>query len=320
MKDLVLLRGMSTGDGNHRAATYLMHTGFRKGVGGVTHPSLGAMAAADLGKPNAELPNFVAVGNTLGPGYLGPRYAPLIVNDFANGIPSLRPFTDRAETDARTSLLEELDRAFMEDYQAPAIQAHATAYERALALMHSNKTKAFNLNDEPASVREAYGKSKFGQGCLLARRLIEEGVPFVEVTLGGWDTHKDADKRVKVLSEQLDPAMAALLAGLKQRGLLATTLVLCLGEFGRSPKDGSRHYARAWTAVLGGGGLRTGQVIGGTGRSGADVEKQPLSCPDFMAAVCRAIGIDYTKDYTTRSGRPMHKVDKKARPVPGLLA
>jgi uncharacterized protein (DUF1501 family) len=320
MDHLALLRGMSTGDGNHRTATYLMHTGFRKGTGGVTYPSLGAMAAIDLGKPDAELPSFVAVGSTLGPGYLGPRYAPVIVNDFARGLPDLQPFTDLEDVDGRASLVEELDRAFLTDYQAPAINAHLTTYERALALMHSNKTKAFDLNNEPEKVREAYGKDRFGQGCLLARRLVEAEVPFVEVSLGGWDTHQGAVTRVKTLSEQLDPAMATLLAELKDRELLDTTLVICMGEFGRSPGNGSAHYARAWTAVLAGGGLKTGQVIGDTGRSGADVEKRPISCPDFMATVCKALGIDYTKDYTARGNRPMHKVDRDARPVQELFA
>jgi hypothetical protein len=320
MEHITLLRSMHTGDGNHRTATYLMHTGFRQGSGGgLTHPSLGAMAAADLVRPDFELPNFVAVGNGHGPGYLGPKYAPVIVNDFSRGLPDLRPFTDLNDLDGRISLVDELDKAFLADYQAPAITAHQTSYQRALALMHSNKTKAFDLNQEPESTRAAYGTSRFGQGCLLARRLVETGVPFVEVTLPGWDTHADADRRVKNLSEQLDPAMAALIADLKQRGLLDTTLVVWMGEFGRSPANGKAHYARAWTTVLAGGGLKTGHVVGDTGSSGADAERRPISSPDFMATVCKAIGIDYTKDYMARGGRPMHKVDKGAQPVAELF-
>jgi uncharacterized protein (DUF1501 family) len=320
MEHLALLRSMHTGDGNHRTATYLMHTGFRKGSGGgLTHPSLGAMVAADLGRPDFELPNFVAVGGTQGPGYLGPKYAPVVVGDFTRGLPDLRPFTDLDDLDGRVSLVEELDRSFLADYQAPAITAHQTSYQRALALMHSNKTRAFDLNHESESVRTAYGTNRFGQSCLLARRLVEAGVPFVEVTLPGWDTHADADRRVKSLSEQLDPAMATLIADLKQRGLLDTTLVVWMGEFGRSPANGKNHYARAWTAVLAGAGLKTGQVIGDTGASGAEAEKRPVSSPDFMATICKTIGIDYTKDYLARGGRPMHKVDKGAQPVAELF-
>lgn len=321
MKDMVLLRSMNTVDGNHRTAQYLMHTGYRKGSGGgLTHPSIGAMAASDLGDPNFELPNFVAVGNTLGPGYLGPKHSPVIVNDFDKGLADLKPFTDMDDVDGKASLIEELDKAFMNDYQAQSINAHLTAYQRALALMRSNKTKAFDLNNEPTSVRDAYGKSRFGQGCLLARRLVEAGVAFVEVSLGSWDTHNNADGRVKALSEQLDPGMATLIGDLKERGLLDSTLVICMGEFGRSPGNGSAHYAKAWTAVLAGGGIKGGQVVGSTGPKGAEADKRPINSPDFMATVCKAIGIDVSKDYMAKGGRPMTKVDKNAKLVKEVFA
>jgi len=314
MQHLALLRSMKTGDGNHRTATYLMHTGFRQGSGGgMVHPSLGAMVAAELGRPEFELPNFVAVGNTLGPGYLGPKYSPLIVNDFDRGLPDLKPFSE--DLDQRATLVEELDKAFLNDYQANSTRAHQASFQKALQLMHSNKTQAFELGREPDSVREKYGKGKFAQGCLLARRLVEAGVPFVEVTLPGWDTHQNANNRVKALSEQLDTPMSALIADLKERGLLDSTLVIWMGEFGRSPRNGSQHYARAWTSILAGAGLKVGQVVGGTDASGADVKDRPISSADFMATVCKALGIDYTKEYISRGGRPMHKVDKGAKPV-----
>lgn len=322
MDSMVLLRSMSTSDGNHATGTYLMHTGFRKGSGGgMIHPSLGAMVAHDLGQPDFELPNFVAVGNALGSGYLGPKYAPLVIGDIERGLPDLRAFGGNlSDTDKQLSLVDELDKAFLEDYQAPAINAHKTTYQRAQTLMHSNKTKAFELSNESSSVRDAYGKGKFGQGCLLARRLVEAGVPFVEVSLGGWDTHQNADGRVKTLSEQVDPAMSTLIAELKQRGLLDSTLVIWMGEFGRGPGSGSPHYARAWTSVLAGGGLKTGKVVGSTGAKGANAEDRPISAPDFMATVCKALGIDYTKSYTARGGRPMDKVNKNAKPVNEVFA
>jgi uncharacterized protein (DUF1501 family) len=317
--DLALLRSMHTGDGNHRSATYLMHTGFRQGAGGAVHPSLGAMVAADLGGADTDLPNFVAVGGTQGPGFLGPKYAPLIVNDFERGLPDLRPYEGVSDADARGSLVEELDRAFLEDYQAHSTKAHLASVQRAMRLMHSDRTAAFSLHSEPASVREAYGKGRFGQGCLLARRLVEAGVSFVEVSLGGWDTHSGAPARVKKLSEELDPAMSTLLGELKERGLLESTLVIWMGEFGRSPGNGSAHYARAWTSVLAGAGLKTGQVIGKTGAKGADAEERPISSADFMATVCQALGIDHTKNYLARGGRPMPKVDRGAKPVTELF-
>jgi hypothetical protein len=319
MKDVVLLRGMKTGDGNHPTATYLMHTGFRKGTGGVVHPSFGAMVAHDLGDPKSDLPNFVAVGGAHGPGYLGPRYAPLVVNDFERGLPDLKA-PPVADVDARANLVEELDKAFLADYKAPSTRAHTTYVKRAVRLMRSPLTKAFVLGNESTAKRDAYGRNRFGQGCLLARRLVEAGVPFVEVTLPGWDTHADAVGRVRTLSQQLDPAMATLLADLKERGRLESTLVIWMGEFGRDPKRGSNHYARAWTTVLAGAGLKTGQVVGSTGASGADVESRPVRSPDFMATVCKALGIDYTKNYTARGGRPMPKVAKEAKPVREVFA
>jgi uncharacterized protein (DUF1501 family) len=320
MSNLALLRGMRTGDANHNTGTYLMHTGFRKGSGGATHPSLGAMVAHDLGPTDSELPNFVAVGNTLGSGYLGPKYAPLVVNDFDKGLPDLKPFTSQEDVDARASLVEELDRAFLEDYQAPSIKAHQTSVQRAVNLMHSGKTKAFQLTEEPANMREAYGQSRFGQGCLLARRLVEAGVSFVEVSLGGWDTHNNTAPRIKTLSQQLDQGMGALVGDLKQRGLLDNTLVIWMGEFGRTPMSGQNHFAKAWTSVLAGAGLKVGQVVGKTGAKGNDVEDRPISAPDFMATVCKALGIDHTKNYTSRDGRPMAKVAKEGKPVQELFA
>jgi uncharacterized protein (DUF1501 family) len=319
MKDLAVLRGMKTGDSNHQTATYLMHTGFRKGSGGVVHPSMGAMVAADLGQPDFDLPNFVAVGNALGSGYLGPKYAPLIVRDLSKGLPDLKP-AQGADISSRASLVEELDQAFMADYGANSTRAHLTGFKRAVGLMNSTRTKAFELSNEPAKYRQAYGSSKFGQGCLLARRLVEAGVPFVEVALGGWDTHNTTPQRIKTLSQQLDQPMATLVSDLKERGLLDNTLVIWMGEFGRSPGHGKNHYARAWSTVMAGAGLKVGQVVGRTDGKGNDVTDRPISAPDFMATVCKALGIDHTKSYMARGGRPMHKVAKDARVVNPLFA
>jgi uncharacterized protein (DUF1501 family) len=320
MKDLALLRSMKTGDANHQTATYLMHTGFRKGSGGVIHPSLGAMVAHDLGKPDFDLPNFVAVGNAPGAGYLGPKFAPLVVRDLSKGLPDLAPPPGVTDLGDRASLVEELDRAFMTDYGAASTRAHLTGFQRAVRLMNSTRTKAFELSGEPAQYRERYGDSRFGQGCLLARRLVEAGVPFVEVSLPGWDTHNNTQQRIRQLSAQLDGPMATLVADLKERGLLDSTLVIWMGEFGRSPGHGKNHYARAWTTVFAGGGVKGGRVVGRTDGKGADVRDRPVSAADFMATVCKALGIDHTKNYTARGGRPMPKVAKEAKPVTQLFA
>jgi hypothetical protein len=324
MKDIALLRGMSTSEGSHGRARYYMHTGYREGVGGVVHPSLGAIASTFLGTKEGDLPNFFSVGNrAYGSGYAGPFHAPVEITDPSRGIENLQPPDSIGSFDKRVNLLQELEQGFVDRQQAASAEAHQATYKRAAALMHSEKAKAFDISQEPASVRDAYGSSKFGQGCLLARRLVEAGVSFVEVQLGGWDTHRDNAKRIKGLCGDVDPGMGTLIADLKQRGMLDSTLVIWMGEFGRTPhtgKQGGRdHYPRAWTSVLAGGGIKTGQAVGRTDKEGGSVEERPVNAVDFMATVCQALGIDHDKNYYTRTGRPMRVVDKGEKIVKELF-
>src|SRR5262249_43377209 len=201
-------------------------------------------------------------------------------------------------------LLDELNQGLFDTYQQTPIEAQQKGYQKALALMHSPKAKAFNIDQEPASVKTKYGSGRFAQGCLLARRLVEVGVPFVEVSLGGWDTHQGAATPVKNLSAQLDAPWAALLADLKERGLLETTLVIWMGEFGRSPGKGTNHYPRAWSTVLAGAGIKASQVVGATDKGGGTVAERPINTKDFMATVCKALGIDHNKQIIARNSRP----------------
>ena len=324
MKDCVLLRGMSTSEGSHGRARYYMHTGYREGVGGVVHPSLGAIASARLGKHDDPLPNFVCVGGqTFGAGYAGPQHAPLLVNNPERGVENLKAADGLTQFDRRASLLEEIERGFLDRAQSPAVEAHAETYQRAAALMHSAQAKAFDIDAEPSAMRELYGRTAFGNGCLLARRLVETGVSFVEVPVNGWDTHRDNTGRLKKLCGEIDQPMAALITDLKQRGLLDTTLVIWMGEFGRTPhvgKQGGRdHYPKAWTTLLAGAGLKTGQAVGRTDKEGGTVVERPVSAIDFMATVCKALGIDYEKEFHTRDGRPMRIVDKGEKVVKELF-
>jgi hypothetical protein len=324
MKDIALLHGMSTAEGSHGRARYYMHTGYREGVGGVVHPSLGAIASTFLGGRDDVLPNFVSIGNhAYGAGYAGPFHAPVEVTDPARGVENLQAPGSLTSFDRRAGLLEELERGFVDRLQAAGPQAHQATHRRAAELMHSAKAKAFNIDDEPSSLRDAYGRTKFGEGCLLARRLVENGVSFVEVQLPGWDTHRDNARRIKSLCGELDPAFATLITDLKQRGLLDSTLVVWMGDFGRTPhvgKQGGRdHYPRAWTTVLAGGGIKAGQAIGRTDKMGGTVEDLPVSGVDFMATVCKALDIDYTQNLTTRTGRPIRVVDKNEKIVSALF-
>jgi uncharacterized protein (DUF1501 family) len=186
--------------------------------------------------------------------------------------------------------------------------------------------QVFDITNEPAAARDAYGRTKFGEGCLMARKLVEAGVTFVEVNLGGWDTHQNNFARVRQLSETVDPAMSQLVIDLRDRGLLDSTLIIWMGEFGRTPRINARgaqpgrdHYPRAWSSVMMGGGIRGGQVIGRTDAEAATVVDRPVSTLDFMASVCRVLGIDYTKMVQTPIGRPIRIVDRGANPINGLI-
>jgi hypothetical protein len=327
MKHAALVRSMTTAEGAHGRARYYLHTGYKEGSGGVVHPSLGAIVSSELGKTEFPLPNFVAVGGrSFGAGFLGAKHQPLIVTDPTQGVQNLKPLADPDHFEGRIGLLEEMEQAFYRDYKAGVGVDHRTTYQRAVTLMKSKEAKAFDLSLEPEQSRAAYGEGKFAEGCLLARRLVETGVPFVEVNLGGWDTHQNNFDRVKSLSQQVDQPMSALIADLEQRGLLETTLVVWMGEFGRTPKINSRgakpgrdHYPRAWSLVLAGGGIKGGQVIGKTDKEGASVVERPVSALDFLATVCKVLGIDPDKQNQTPIGRPIRIVDKGHKVVQELL-
>jgi hypothetical protein len=328
MRDVALVRGMTTSEGAHGRARYFMHTGYREGQGGVVHPSLGAIVSAELGSEKATLPNFVAISNrSYGSGFLGPRHQPLVVTDPAKGVENLKPLVGDREFNGRVGLLTEMEKAFNREYKADAGAGHSTTYRRAVELMKSRDAKAFDLAQEPASSKQLYGTDKFSEGCLLARRLVEAGVSFVEVTLEGWDTHENNFDRVKSLSAQADAGMSGLLTDLKQRGLLDSTLVVWMGEFGRTPrintrgtKPGRDHYPRAWSLLMAGGGVKGGQVVGKTDKEGGTVVDRPVSAIDFLSTVCVTLGIDPNKQNMTPIGRPIRLVDKAAKPVQELLA
>ena len=334
MKDMVLLRGMSTGEGDHYRAKYLLHTGYPR-LGGIDYPALGCIASSEIGAKDSPMPSFVTIdagfdktnGGRLyrsAPSYLGVKHSPLAISDPDKGLENLSANAEDAEFAAQLELLLRSEKRFGAEFGAAPVQAKQDAFNRALTLMKSNKVKAFNLESEPAPLREAYGAHKFGKACLMARRLVESGVSFVEVFNRGWDDHEGAGKRVNVRCEWMDRAMATLIADLKQRGLLDTTLIVWMGEFGRSPVKGDGHYARAWTTVLAGGGLKTGQVIGKTdeksNQPGGTVVERPISVPDFFATICKALDIDPSKQVYAPGERPMRLVDKSAKPIDELFS
>jgi hypothetical protein len=336
---------MSTKEGDHGRATYFLRTG-NLPQGAIQFPTLGSLVSKELGDPAAELPNFVAISpfrglsnGAFGPGFLGPNYAPLVVGQGNFGEP--QPDADAArslrvadldrpadvgarQAEARYDLLRGLEQSFLAERPTLVAESHATAYDRAIRLMESVGAKAFDLRDEPAKVRDAYGHNLFGQGCLLARRLVERRVPFVEVNLGGWDTHQNNFESVKRLCGILDPAWGQLMTDLDARGLLETTTIIWMGEFGRTPRinqgTGRDHFPTAWSAVLAGGGIKGGQAHGKTSEDGTRVEGTPTAATDLLATLCAALGIDHLKQNPSNVGRPIRIVDKAAKVIKDVVA
>jgi hypothetical protein len=354
---MAIIRSMQTKEADHGRATYQMRTGHLPG-GPVQFPTLGSLFSKELEQPGAELPNFVSIAPyrffspaAYGPGFLGPQHAPLIVGEGSQSLFQI-PGQQRQDnyedslkvqdidlptgvTDsrsvARVKLLGDMQNNFLESRVALPSQSHKSAYERAVTLMRSSATKAFNLDDEPKALRDKYGRNLFGQGCLLARRLVERNVPFVEVSLAtvgnlmlGWDTHLDNFNAVKRLSETLDPAWATLMEDLKDKGLLDTTTIIWMGEFGRTPKiNGNRgrdHWANSWSAVLAGGGIKGGQVIGKTSDDGMEVKDRPVSTEDFLATAAQALGIKITNQNNSNVNRPIRIVEPTAKPIREVLS
>jgi hypothetical protein len=354
MKDISIIRSMSTKEGDHGRATFNLRTGYQQ-TGPIRYPTLGSLLSKELGAEDAELPNFVSIApvrgfnpGAFGPGFLGPQFAPLIVGERVAANPqagadarnlsfkvedlSLPEGVDNPRADARLGLLDSLRTDFLSSHPGVGPVSHQDAYLRAVRLMRSAAAKAFELEEEPSKVRDAYGRTPFGQGCLLARRLVERGVPFVEVTLSGadqaaaagWDTHTQNFEAVKRLSEVLDPAWSALMDDLRSRSLLDSTLIVWMGEFGRTPKinanAGRDHFPAAWTTVLSGGGIKGGQVIGNTGPAGIEAKDRPVAVPDFLATVCKALGVDPMGQNLSDIGRPIRIVDPKAKAIQEVLA
>jgi hypothetical protein len=351
---LAIVRSMTTREGDHGRAALIMHTGYMP-AGEINYPSIGGLLAKELGNDDTVLPQFVSIAPNRGvsplahsSGFLGPRFAPLVVGggailagprrgafdyEAALRVADLEPSrsTPPAHADTRIELMEEQAREFAARYPGAISAGHQSAYERAVKLMRTAAAKAFNLEEEKPALREAYGKNMIGQSCLLARRLVEQGVPFIEINMGGvnggsfgWDTHAGNFDAVKTLSGGLDPAWATLIEDLKDRGLLDSTLIVWMGEFGRTPhinpQQGRDHFPNAWSTVLAGGGIKGGQAVGATSADGMSIKNRPVTTPDLLATICRALGVDPTKQNESNVGRPIRIVDKAAKPIQEVLA
>jgi hypothetical protein len=341
MKDIALIRSLSTREGEHGLATQLMLTGYRAQGAAVRYPSLGSLLSKELGSDESDLPNFVSLSaNRMSDaGFLGPNYSPLMVSGASNdpnnranlALDDLSPprGRDTATQKNQFDVLRFLQGEF-EGNKSDALKAHKASYSKAMRMVETQARKAFDLTSEPEALRDAYGRNRFGQGCMLARRLVERGVAFVEVALAasptspaGWDTHADNFNQVKGLSQVLDPAWSTLVKDLRDRGLLESTLVVWMGEFGRTPNinpnGGRDHFPNAWSVALGGAGIKGGQAIGDTGKDGMEVKDRPVSVGDFYATICKSLGLDPAHENHTPEGRPITFVDKGGKPIPELV-
>ncbi|MBX3468639.1 MAG: DUF1501 domain-containing protein [Planctomycetes bacterium] len=325
MRHVSLIRSMATREGAHDRATYLVHTGWAPS-GTVRHPDLGALVSQALARPDAELPPYVCIGGQgTGPGLLGVPFAPFTVADPTRPVQDLAypQGVDAARFARRRRLLEAVERQFRRDHPGDETDGHRAVFVKADRLMHSREVRAFDLAQEPARTRAAYGEGAFGQGCLMARRLVEAGVKAVEVQLGGWDTHRDNFTGHRRLAAVLDRGLAALLGDLRERDLLRRTLVLVATEFGRTPRinadDGRDHHAVGWSVALAGGPVRGGRVIGATSADGQTVVERPVAAADLLATLAHALGVDRARVNTTPEGRPIQVVDPAGRVVRELF-
>jgi len=326
--DIALVRSMTNKEGEHQRATYQMHTGYIP-TGTVRHPSLGCAIAKEISLAEHDLPAVVSVGaagpafGAIGSGFLGVDFEPFLVQNPGElprnvAVPVKTPRLQR-----RLGLLGNLEDDFAARGGEVAVADHKRLYEKTQKLVLSPDIKAFEIAGETPETKSRYGDTQFGRGCLLARRLVEAGVTFVEVRMGNWDTHQDNFATVTQLSSQVDPAFAALVGDLKQRGLLEKTLVVWMGEFGRTPRvnpnKGRDHYPRVFNAALAGGGIRGGQVIGASTDDGTAVKSDPVSVADLFSTICKSLKVDPHKENISPLGRPLKIVDG-GKPVEKLFA
>jgi uncharacterized protein (DUF1501 family) len=319
-KHLAIVRSLTSREADHDRAYQFLHTGNVRSET-VEYPALGAVVAKEWTGEESDLPAFVSInGSSAGPGFFGIDYAPHVITDLSAPVPNvaLPEGVDEERMKRRLQALDALNRGAAPRVGRERLADLKRLTARSARFRTSPALKAFDLSAEKPETLAAYGaqadEAVFAKSCVLARRLVENGVRFVEVMLDGWDTHADNFNAVTGLEAQLDPAFAGLVADLVDRGRLDETLVLCMGEFGRTPKindqQGRDHWSDAFSVVLAGGGVKGGQVLGATDEKGEQVKERPVTVPDLYATLLAAFGIDGSKAYRTPEGRPIKLADK----------
>lgn len=356
-KNLSIVRSLVTNEGSHERGTVLVNTG-RQPSPIVQFPAMGAVASSQLTPKELPLPGFIGIGGTaqrIGPGFLGMAYAPFTVQNAGQPPDNIKPPRGPDGKELPEERLRRRQRLFytVEDHFAKsgfphlvstkqnqeqrdaeeaalreaagsAAQAHTAIYKKGFDLTVSPLRTVFEVSKEPRSVIEAYGgmRNGFGMGCLLARKLVEKGVTAVEVDLGGWDMHANIFNSMRNGNgPRLDQGMGTLVKDLNERGLFKNTVVVWMGEFGRTPRinqnNGRDHWARCWSVVLGGGNIKGGQVYGSTSEDGMDIKDDPCSIGDLFATVYKGLGLEPSTQVRDNLGRPMAIAEGK--PLKGLV-
>jgi hypothetical protein len=318
-----VIRSMTAKVGVHGPAQYFMRTAFNQ-RNTIKHPSLGAWARHYMGPSHDTLPSSACIndGPRHGNGFFPPSYSPIPIHNPQSGLKNIKVDGGTDSLRKKLSLVQSIGSGFTDRYADPNVKAYREFYDHTMRLLGSSDLGAFDLNKEAAPMREKYGMSSFGQGCLLARRLTEAGIRFVEVVSNGWDMHNNLKSEMEDLSPSFDQAYAALIADLDERGMLDSTLVVMATEFGRKPDyngNGRGHYPICFSSVLAGGGIKRGFVYGASDELGAQPEK-PVTYGDFHATIGWAAGLPMEKPAHSSSGRPFHVGGGRAKPVADLFA
>lgn len=329
MHNVAVINSMNSTQGAHAQGRYFMHTSyFQRGT--IRHPDLGAWSSRMRERSSQQLPANVKIGGNssgLGAGYFESKHAALPIGDPEAGLQYSKLYQGITEDRfaARLKKLNNMNASFTKKFDIKQARAYASMYDEAVSLMRSKDLAVFDLNQEKDEVRDRYGRNRFGQGCLLARRLVENGVRFIEVDDGGWDTHGNNFERVAEKGSVLDRALGALLADLEASGLLESTLVVLATEFGRTPKiqtdreNGRNHYPQAFSCLLAGGGIKGGIKYGKTDSEGREVVEDMVSVTNFNATIATCMGISLSQKVTSPSGRPFTIADD-GEPISDLLA
>jgi hypothetical protein len=324
MHHAALVRSIAGTNGDHGRAQYELQTGFGQ-TPNILHPGLGSIVVSER-EPLGDLPAFVSIsGQAARAGYLGQQCEAYFVGRPGEKDPYLAfpEGISHARGMQRLQILERMNARTSGSVGANDMKATEIALKDAVALMESPALKAFELDEETPQTIERYGNTEFGRGALLARRLVEKGVRFVQVNRGGFDNHGNIFQAMRDHGAVMDSGIASLLSDLKANGLLEKTLVIVLSEFGRTPRindaGGRDHWAACFSCLMAGGGIKGGSIIGASDADGMEPAERPVNVADLHATICHALGIDLDKEVITAQGRPMRLVRKEASPIRELF-